>query len=144
MTKEEAYFMNPAILAYLGDAVYELFVRQRMVDSGQVHVDRMSQEAVRYVRAEGQALAIKRMMEGLTEEEQQLVKRARNKKVTSKPRNVDIHIYKWATAFEALMGYLYLTGRVLRAKELFLAAFDTKSGMNGYSDDETDNHTKEA
>ena len=46
MTKEEAYFMNPAILAYLGDAVYELFVRQRMVDSGQVHVDRMSQEAV--------------------------------------------------------------------------------------------------
>ena len=111
MTKEEAYFMNPAILAYLGDAVYELFVRQRMVDSGQVHVDRMSQEAVRYVRAEGQALAIKRMMERLTEEEQQLVKRARNKKVTSKPRNVDIHIYKWATAFEALMGYLHISGQ---------------------------------
>ena len=131
MTKEEAYFMNPAILAYLGDAVYELFVRQRMVDSGQVHVDRMSQEAVRYVRAEGQALAIKRMMEGLTEEEQQLVKRARNKKVTSKPRNVDIHIYKWATAFEALMGYLHISGQEDRRDELMEEAMRIISGAEG-------------
>ena len=131
MTKEEAYFMYPEILAYLGDAVYELFVRQRMVDSGQVHVDRMSQEAVRYVRAEGQALAIKRMMEGLTEEEQQLVKRARNKKVTSKPRNVDIHIYKWATAFEALMGYLHISGQEDRRDELMEEAMRIISGAEG-------------
>ena len=83
------------------------------------------------MRAEGQALAIKRMMEGLTEEEQQLVKRARNKKVTSKPRNVDIHIYKWATAFEALMGYLHISGQEDRRDELMEEAMRIISGAEG-------------
>lgn len=118
MTKEEIYYMNPTVLAYLGDAVYEQFVRETMVRSGQVHADRLHHGAVRYVRAEGQALAIKKMMEHLTEEEQALVKRARNKKITSKPRNVDIQAYKWATAFEALMGYLHLSGQTDRMREL--------------------------
>lgn len=118
MTKEEAYYMNPAILAYLGDAVYELFVRRRLIDCGQIHVDAMSRVAVKCVRAEGQASAIKKLFLQLTEEEQTLVKRARNKKVTSKPRNVDIQAYKWATAFEALIGYLHLSGQTKREEEL--------------------------
>ena len=122
MTKEEAYYMNPTVLAYLGDAVYELFVRQTMVDSGQIHADKLHHGAVRYVRAEGQALAMKKMFEHLTEEEQVLVKRARNKKITSKPRNVEIHAYKWATAFEALMGYLHLSGQQDRMNELMRSA----------------------
>ncbi|MBQ2271689.1 MAG: Mini-ribonuclease 3 [Firmicutes bacterium] len=122
MTKQEAYYMNPTVLAYLGDAVYEQFVRETMVLSGQVHADRLHHGAVRYVRAEGQALAIKQMFEHLTAEEQALVKRARNKKITSKPRNVDIHAYKWATAFEALMGYLHLSGQTDRMKELMAEA----------------------
>ena len=69
--------------------------------------------------------------EGLTEEEQQLVKRARNKKVTSKPRNVDIHIYKWATAFEALMGYLHISGQEDRRDELMEEAMRIISGAEG-------------
>ncbi|MBQ8589401.1 MAG: ribonuclease III [Firmicutes bacterium] len=122
MTKEEAYYLNPTVLAYMGDAAYEQYVRETMVRSGQVHADRLHHGAVRYVRAEGQALAIKKMFDHLPEEEQVLVKRARNKKITSKPRNVEIHAYKWATAFEALMGYLYLSGQTDRMKELMAEA----------------------
>lgn len=118
MTNEEAYYMNTTVLAYLGDAVYEVYVREAMVDSGQIHADRLHQGAIRYVRAEGQAAAIRRMFESLSEEEQVLVKRARNKKITSKPRNVDPRVYKWATAFEALMGYLHLSGQEERLRQL--------------------------
>lgn len=127
MTKQEAYHINPAVLAYLGDAVYELFVRQTLVDSGQIHVDAMSRGAVKCVRAEGQASAIKKLFPQLTEEEQTLVRRARNKKVTSKPRNVDIQAYKWATAFEALIGYLHLSGQIQREEELMEEAVRTAS-----------------
>ena len=127
MTKQEAYHINPAVLAYLGDAVYELFVRQTLVDSGQIHVDAMSRDAVKCVRTEGQASAIKKLFPQLTEEEQTLVRRARNKKVTSKPRNVDIQAYKWATAFEALIGYLHLSGQIQREEELMEEAVRTAS-----------------
>lgn len=127
MTKQEAYHINPAVLAYLGDAVYELFVRQTLVDSGQIHVDAMSRDAVKCVRAEGQASAIKKLFPQLTEEEQTMVRRARNKKVTSKPRNVDIQAYKWATAFEALIGYLHLSGQIQREEELMEEAVRTAS-----------------
>jgi len=122
MTKEEAYDKNPAVLAYVGDAVYELFVRRMLAESGQVHVDAMSRAAVACVRAEGQASAIRKMLDGLTEEEQVLVRRARNKKITSTPRSVDIHAYKWATAFEALIGYLHLSGQEERSVQLMTEA----------------------
>lgn len=122
MTKEEAFDKNPAVLAYVGDAVYELFVRRSLAESGQIHPGAMSRAAVACVRAEGQALAIKKLLDSLTQEEQTLVRRARNKKVTSTPRSVDIRAYKWATAFEALVGYLYLSGQEKRGIELMAKA----------------------
>ena len=78
------------------------------METGQYNADRLHQIAVRYVRAEGQAAAIKVIMDELTESEQSLVRRARNRKITSKPRNVNPVTYKWATAFEAFVGYLHL------------------------------------
>lgn len=109
MENQNYSLMNTTVLAYFGDSVYELYVRKHVLDTGQVNADKLHQSAVRYVRAEAQANAIKEIFDSLTEEEQTLVKRARNKKITTKPKNADPVIYKWATAFEALIGYLYLS-----------------------------------
>ena len=100
--------INTTALAYLGDAVYEVEVRRRMMDAGTENVDRLHQMSVKLVRAESQAYAIKQILKELTEEEMAIVKRARNRKIVSKPKNLDPVIYKLATAFEALIGYLYL------------------------------------
>ena len=118
MEKDKIAYMNTTVLAYLGDSVYELFVRQRVLNSGQVNADRLHQSAVKYVRAEAQANALKAILDTLTEEEVSLVKRARNKKITSKPKNADPVMYKWATAFEALIGYLYLSESKMRLEEV--------------------------
>ena len=102
-------YMNTTVLAYLGDSVYELYVRMHVLDKGQVNADKLHQTTIKYVRAEAQAEALKEILELLTDEEMTLVKRARNKKITSKPKNADPVVYKWATALEALVGYLYLS-----------------------------------
>lgn len=109
MNSREVKNINTTALAYLGDAVYEVAVRKYIMETGQYHADRLHQIAVRFVRAEGQAMALKKIMQELTEEEQALVRRARNRKITSKPKHADPVTYKLATAFEAFVGYLYLT-----------------------------------
>ncbi len=108
MKKKDIKTMNTTALAYLGDAVYEVAIRKFIMETGQRNADRLHRIAVRYVRAEGQAKAMRQLVEELTEEEQALARRARNRKITSRPRNVDPFVYKLATAFEALVGYLFL------------------------------------
>lgn len=100
--------MNTTALAYLGDAVYEVAIRKFIMETGQRNADRLHQITIQYVRAEGQAKAMKKLVSELTEEEQALVRRARNRKITSIPRKMDPFIYKWATAFEAFVGYVFL------------------------------------
>ena len=102
--------MNTTALAFLGDAVYEVYVRNHVLASGQIHADRLHHLAVRYVCADGQAAALKAMMTAgfLTEDELALVRRARNHRSASRPKNADPVVYKLATAFEALLGMLYL------------------------------------
>ncbi len=103
--------INTTALAYIGDAVYEVYIRQHVMETGHVHVDRLHAMAVPFVKAEGQAKAIKYLMDNfLAEEERALTKRARNHKVATKAKNATVMDYKWATAFEALLGYLYLKG----------------------------------
>lgn len=108
MNKQEIKNINTTALAYLGDAVYEVAVRKFIMETGQHNADRLHQIAIRFVRAEGQAKAMKKLMPELSEEEQSLVRRARNRKITSKPRHTHPVTYKLATAFEAFVGYLYL------------------------------------
>ncbi|WP_206459910.1 Mini-ribonuclease 3 [Anaerovorax sp. IOR16] len=115
---ENIAYMNTTVLAYMGDAVYEVFVRERVIATGQIHADKLHHSAIKYVRAEGQAKALKSMLEELSETELALVKRARNKKITSKPKNADPITYKWATAFEALIGYLHLSEQLDRRNEI--------------------------
>lgn len=110
MTREEEIrIMDVSKLAYIGDAVYELCIRERFLNSKTRSMDLLNRQNVRYVKAESQAYAIKQIMKTLPESELNLVKRARNHKITSKPQNVKPIIYKMATAFEAYIGYLYLT-----------------------------------
>jgi len=100
--------VNTTALAYMGDAVYEQAVRENMLTRGSYHVNNLHKLATHFVKAHTQAKIIKTMFDELTEQEQALVKRARNRKYASKAKNADPVTYKWATAFEALVGYLYL------------------------------------
>ena len=109
---------NSIALAFLGDAVYERFIRERILRHGSVGADKMHREAVRYVKAAAQEHALRVMADGLTEDEADVVRRARNHKITSKPKNADPLTYKMATAFEALLGYLYLDGQEERLQAL--------------------------
>ena len=102
---------NSIALAFLGDAVYERFIRERILRHGSVGADRMHREAVRYVKAAAQEQSLRALADELTETEADVVRRARNHKITSKPKNADPVTYKMATAFEALLGYLYLDGQ---------------------------------
>ena len=115
--------INTTALAYMGDAVYEVYIRKHVMETGHVHVDRLHAMAVPYVKAEGQAKAIKYLMDNLlNEEEKALTKRARNHKIATKAKNATPMDYKWATAFEALLGYLHLKGDFERLDEVAGAA----------------------
>jgi len=115
--------INTTALAYLGDAVYEVYVRKHVMEEGCQRADMLHRMAVKYVCADGQARAVKSLMKDfLTEEEVRLVKRARNHKTTSKARSADPVTYKLATAFEALIGYLELNGDRKRAEEVIAEA----------------------
>ena len=104
--------INTTALAFIGDAVYEVFIRKYVMERGPHNADILHRKAVFYVRAEGQAKAVKSLIRDfLTEEEIAFVKRARNHKSVSKSRSAGPVAYKLATAFEALIGYLYLDGQ---------------------------------
>ena len=120
MTKTEISRFSTNTLAYLGDAVFEVIVREKIVcekpgDSGRAH-----HTAVRYVSAGGQAKAARAMIASgfLTEEELALYKRARNHRSMSRPQHADPRDYKIATGFEALLGYLYLADDRQRLREI--------------------------
>ena len=125
MKKLNSKEINSTALAYIGDAVYEIYVRRHVMETGQTNADRLHQMAIQYVCADGQAKAVKKLMqEFLTEEEVRAVKRARNHKTTSKPKNADPVIYKLATAFEALVGQLYIDENTARLEEVIFEAFN--------------------
>lgn len=124
MNKSSIKQMNTTALAYMGDAVYEVYVRKHVMQQGAVYVDKLHKMGVNYVKAASQAKAIKGIFDSLTLEEQSLVKRAKNRKVITKAKNADIFDYKWATAFEALIGYLYLCDEYQRMEEIILKGME--------------------
>ena len=108
----------------MGDAVYEVYIRRAMLEKGTRNPKRLHRQSVVYVRAGAQARAIEGIFEKLSEEEQKLVKRARNHNPATKAKNADIMTYKWATAFEALIGWLYLRGSTERMEEMIFRAME--------------------
>lgn len=100
--------LHPLVLAYIGDAVYEVYIRTLLVSSGSFSVHRLHQLSIGYVKAKAQSDIIHTMLESLTPEEQDVVRRGRNAKSGTIPKNADVAEYKYATGFESLVGYLYL------------------------------------
>lgn len=112
--------VNVIALAYLGDSVYEVYIRNKLIHLGIQKVDELQKVAVRYVSAKGQARILKNLIDNhfLTEDELDVVKRGRNYKRSSHPKNTDIITYKMSTGFEALIGYLYLENNDRRLEEI--------------------------
>lgn len=112
------------VLAYVGDAVYELAVREYLVGQGLVKVNRLHRETVKYVRASAQAKVLFALEDRLSDEEMAVIRRGRNTK-SSVPKNADVIEYRHATAFEALIGFLYLRGDQVRLQEIIASAIET-------------------
>lgn len=115
----DANNINVIALAYLGDSVYEVYIRKMLIDKGYVKVDDMQKKAVKYVSAKGQVEILNKLMDNniLSDIELDIVRRGRNYKRSIHPKNTDIVTYKSSTGFEALIGYLYLSD-ISRLKEI--------------------------
>lgn len=110
--------INSLALAYLGDSIYELYIRTYLIDKGINKVNTLQEESKKFVSAKSQALILNKINEYLTNEEIDIVKRARNHKSHKSPKNTDIVTYKLSTGLEALFGYLFLTKQNKRIDEL--------------------------
>jgi ribonuclease-3 family protein len=110
---------NPLVLAYVGDSVYDTFIRTMLVSNGSIQVNKLHKRSIKFVSAKAQAEIVEQISHILTEDEQDIVRRGRNTKSNSVPKNADMNDYRYATGFEALIGYLYLIGNTKRLMELF-------------------------
>ncbi len=109
---------SPLLLAYIGDAVYEVFVRTHLIKQGNLPVNELHRLSKGYVSASAQSSIAERIEPYLTEEEIRIFKRGRNAKSATVPKNADVGDYRRATGFEALIGFLYLKGSFDRVFEL--------------------------
>ena len=119
---------NMLVLAYLGDSVYELYIRKYLVDKGICKVNELQKESIKYVSAKSQFNYLKELIDNniLNEEEINIVKCARNHKSNHKPKNCDIITYNWSTGFEALIGYLYIENKISRLEEIINYILDKR------------------
>ena len=117
-SKEEVNLMSPLIWAYIGDCVYELFIRTHLVETTNLKPHKLHIEAVKQVKAKAQADTLEKIKEYLTPEELEIVRRTRNTQNHQLPKNADPTDYMYATAFEGLIGYLYLSGQKERLDEV--------------------------
>lgn len=119
--------LSPLTLAFLGDSVYEMFIRTKILGMGNRPASQLHKIAVGYVKAKAQATAAHKILEILTDEETEIYKRGRNTNIHTVPKNADMADYRHATALEALIGYLYLKGDKARLEEILNIAFETLS-----------------
>lgn len=119
--------LSPLTLAFLGDSVYEMFIRTKILSQGNRPANELHKIAVGYVKAKAQAVAAHKILETLSEAEIEIYKRGRNTNIHTVPKNADMADYRHATALEALIGYLYLKGDEERLAEILNLAFDTLS-----------------
>ncbi|KIL38397.1 ribonuclease III [Gordoniibacillus kamchatkensis] len=110
--------MNPLVLAYIGDAVFEVFVRQYVISQPNQRPNYLHRQSTRFVSAKAQAKALQRLQPELTDEELDIVRRGRNAKSGSAPKNADVLEYRHSTAFECLIGYLYYKQDYARLRRL--------------------------
>lgn len=114
----EVNMMSPLIWAYVGDCVYELFIRTQLINKTKLKPHMLHIEATKYVKAEAQANTLKEIAKKLTDEERNIVRRGRNAENHHVPKNSTVEEYSYATAFEGLIGYLYLTKQDERLEQI--------------------------
>jgi ribonuclease-3 family protein len=129
--EEKMLMYSPSQLAYIGDSIYEILVRSYIIKNSDVSVNQMHRHTIKFVKAKSQAELVKNLDPIFTEEEKRIIKRGRNAKVTSSPKNAELMDYRYATGFEALMGYLYLNRRFDRLMEIFDAAVENVNKKDG-------------
>lgn len=134
LSEQEARQYSPLTLAFLGDAVYSLLVRNMLTATSNKPTGKLHKESIEYVNAAFQAEMIKTLMDELTENELWVFKRGRNAHSAHSPKNQSEADYRYATGFESLYGYLYLCGNTNRIKELF-----TKSTYKAYKENTENN-----
>lgn len=114
--EQEVNMMNPLVWAYVGDAVYELYIRTYLINTKKLKAHSLHIEAINYVKAGAQAQILEEIMDELTDNEKEIVRRTRNTKNHHLPKNSNVTEYMYSTAFEGLIGYLYLTKQNTRLK----------------------------
>ena len=114
----EANNMSPLTWAYIGDSIYELYIRMYLVNKSKMKPHKLHIESIKYVKAKAQADILKKIENNLTEAEKEIVKRGRNAENHHLPKNATVQDYMYSTGFEALIGYLYLTKQDERLKEI--------------------------
>ncbi len=110
--------LSPLTWAYVGDCVYELYVRTNLVSKTRLKPHKLHIEAIKYVKAKAQAQVLQEILDTLSEDEQDIVRRTRNTENHHLPKNAELKDYMYATAYEGLIGYLYLTKQETRLKEI--------------------------
>ena len=117
--KCDVNMLSPLNLAFVGDTVFDLFVRERLVCEANRPVNKLHNKAAGMVKASAQAEAVERIRDRLTEQEQSVIRRGRNARTNHKAKNMSEADYHLATGLEALFGYLYLKGETERLSEIF-------------------------
>lgn len=120
---QEIRSLSALTLAYIGDTVYDLYVRNRLICTADYKTGKLHLMAINHVCAKAQAKALDAIIDMFTEDEHDILKRAKNTKNATIPKNVDPKTYKKATALEALIGYLYLAEKNERVMEILDAAY---------------------
>lgn len=115
---EEVRLMPPLVWAYIGDCIYEIYIRMQLVNNTKLHPHELHVETTKYVKAQAQAQVLTKIEEILTEEEKEIVRRGRNAQNHHLPKNSSLAEYSKATAFEALIGYLYLSKQDERLSQI--------------------------
>ena len=116
--KNEVNLMSPLVWAYVGDSVYELFIRKHLVQTTNLKPHKLHIETIKYVKAKAQAELLREIEPMLTDKEKDIVRRTRNTENHHLPKNANPTDYMYATAFEGLIGYLYLAEEKERLKEI--------------------------
>ncbi|EGD48301.1 ribonuclease III [Ruminiclostridium papyrosolvens DSM 2782] len=116
--------LQPLVLAYIGDAVYEVYIRTMLVVNNKSNVNMLHKMSVKYVKAKSQADIVHRVNDRLTADEQDIVRRGRNAKSATVPKHADVTDYRYSTGFEALIGYLYLMNNYERLMEILRLAIE--------------------
>ncbi len=120
----DAKLLSPLVWAYIGDSVYELFIRTKLTNNSNAKPHKLHIESIKYVKAKSQAEILKRISNKLNEEEKDIVRRGRNTENHHIAKNANVADYTQSTAFEALIGYLYLTKQDNRLEEILNMCID--------------------